>query len=86
MSTGLIEIMKRAALDANENAKPTDLRYGQVVSINPLRVQITTQFTIPQSMLVIPKRLIDSDPLMLNDRVALLRQSGGQSYFILDKI
>lgn len=57
MATGLIDIMKRAALDASDDAKFADLRYGTVVSTKPLKVQITNQFVIPGSMLVVPKHL-----------------------------
>ena len=57
MSTGLIEIMKRAALDATDNAQMCDLRYGKVISVSPLKVQITNQFIIPASLLVVPKQL-----------------------------
>lgn len=59
MPSGLIEIMKRAALDATDNAQMCDLRYGTVVSINPLKVQVTNQFTIPSALLVVPKHLTD---------------------------
>lgn len=102
MSSGLIAIIKRAALDAIDNAQMCDLRYGTVVSINPLKVQITNLFTIPEGLLVIPEHLtdhkveviIDGDTqtmtikglLKIGDKVALLRKQGGQSYFILDRI
>ena len=86
MATGLIKTIKKAALDAVENSKPTDLRYGMVVSVNPLKVQITTQLILPASLLIVPKRIREDDPLQENDRIALLRQKGGQSYFVLDKI
>lgn len=59
MSTGLIEIMKRAATDANEAGQPCDLRYGTVVSVSPLRIQVSHQFTIPESLLIVPKSLTD---------------------------
>ena len=125
MATGLIDIMKRAAMDANDNSKPTDLRYGTVVSASPLKVQITNQFVIPESMLVVPEHLTDYEvnvtvewetenksgggeeatafashnhaitgkkkmkvhnALESGDKIALIRQQGGQSYFILDRI
>ena len=57
MSTGLIEIMKRAALDATDNAQMCDLRYGTVTSVSPLKVKITSQFVLPQSLLVVPQHL-----------------------------
>lgn len=128
MSTGLIDIMKRAALDATDNAQMCDLRYGQVVSTNPLKVKVTNLFTIPESLLVVPEHLKDYEikittdgygwttdnksggseqaafashnhsinqsektikvhgALKVDDKVALLRKQGGQSYFILDRI
>ena len=139
MSTGLIDVMKRASLDAIDNAQMCDLRYGKVVSTSPLKVQITNLFTIPEALLVVPEYLTnhrvectysipgaslsgktavsedlknEDDPLAkhthtvtvsnedrtvttmvtvnnalkVGDKVALLRQQGGQSYFILDRI
>lgn len=102
MSTGLIDVMKRAALDAIENAQMCDLRYGTVVSVNPLKVKITNVFTLPSSLLIVPKHLTDYDvkmningeeqtvtvrnALKTGDKVALLRKQGGQSYFILDRV
>lgn len=59
MSTGLIDIMKRASIDAMDNAQMCDLRYGQVVSIKPLKVQVTNLFTIPEALLVVPEHLTD---------------------------
>lgn len=102
MATGIIDTVKRAAMEAMENDKPTDLRYGKVVSVSPLKVQVTNQFTIPSSMLVVPQHLtnyevsvtLDEDrkkmtihnALQVNDKVALIRQKGGQSYLILDRV
>ena len=67
MSTGLIEIMKRAANDANESSNPCDLRYGSVISTNPIKVQISHQFTIPGSMLIVPRMLTDYDVKVIID-------------------
>lgn len=102
MATGLVEVVKRAAMESMENAQLCDLRYGEVVSISPLKVKVTNQFTIPSSLLVIPEHLTNhtvsvsidfetkqmtiNNALKLGDKVALLRRQGGQSYFILDRI
>lgn len=61
MTTGLIEIIKRAAKEVYENDQPTDLRFGTVVSEKPLKVQVTNLFTIPESMLIVPKHLTDHE-------------------------
>lgn len=59
MASGLVEIMKRAAIDAYDNQQPTDLRVGTVVSVKPLRVQVTNQLIIPESLLIVPENLTD---------------------------
>ena len=59
MSSGLISVIKKAALDAVDNSQMCDLRYGTVTSVSPLKVQITTQLYIPSSLLVVPKHLTD---------------------------
>ena len=102
MSTGIINIIKKAALDAVENSQVCDIRYGEVISISPLKVKVTNQMILPQAVLVIPEHLtnhtvevtVDSDTktitinnaLKIGDKIALLRKHGGQSYFILDRI
>lgn len=57
MSTGLIDIMKRASMDAVDNAQMSDLRFGTVVSTSPLSVKITNLLTIPSSALIVPQHL-----------------------------
>lgn len=57
MSTGIIEIVKQAAKDVMENSQMCDLRFGTVVSTSPLKVQVTNQFTIPSSLLIVPEHL-----------------------------
>lgn len=59
MSSGLIDIIKRSAIDAIESQKPCDLRYGTVISTSPLKIRVTNQFIIPQSMLIVPQQLTD---------------------------
>ena len=102
MSTGLIKAVKQAAIDAVENGQPCDWRTGIVTSVNPLKIQVTPQFILPQSVLVVPKHLTKEEitltfgdetktitihkDLANGDKVALLRQKGGQSYLILDRI
>ena len=132
MTTGLIDIMKRAAIDAVENNKPCEIRYGTVISTSPIKIQITSDLILPSSVLIIPEHLTDyetkisfdnpavlqvlttwdmsenpeteSEPaklsfkkkqphnitiynaLKVGDKVALLRQSGGQTYFVLDRL
>lgn len=124
MGRSLIGGIKLASENIRANSQPTDLRYGTVVSINPLSVRISAELTLPQSTLVVPQHLTNytvgvsvnwttenksggsgeasfsshnhsisggksitiNNALKVGDKVALLRQEGGQSYFILDRI
>lgn len=124
MSTGIIQIIKQASLEAVENGQPTDLRQGVVVGVNPLKIKITQQLILSENVLIVPQHLTNytlnvkvdwntndksggsgegsfdshnhalsgtktitiNNALQLNDKVALLKQKGGQSYFVLDRI
>ena len=137
MSHGIATLIKQAAIEAMENGQPTDLRTGIVISDNPLKIQITPQFILPESALIVPRHLTDykvtvsfnwdtdyagghshtyvcaeggtnttdnesnhahniksveekeltiHNKLQQNDKVALLKQKGGQFYYILDRI
>ena len=102
MSTGLLEIVKRAAMDTIDNAQMCDIRTGEIVNVSPIRVQVTNNFILPQSVLIVPQSLTNhqvevmingetqimavNNALKVGDKVALLRKQGGQSYFILDRI
>ena len=57
MSSGLIQLFKQTALDAMENSQVCDLRFGEVVSIEPLKIKVTNQLTIPSSLLFVPEHL-----------------------------
>lgn len=59
MSTGLLDIMKRTSMDAISNAQMCDLRYGTVVSIDPLKIRVTNVLTLPESLLVVPQHLTE---------------------------
>lgn len=57
MSTGLVDVIKRASLDAVESQKPCDLRFGTVISASPLKIRVTEQFVLPESTLIVPEHL-----------------------------
>ena len=129
MSTGAIDIIKRAARELNDRDKPCDLRYGTVISTSPLKVRITQELILPESVLIVPEHLTDHEieitvrsdydwntqsesggsgdaefashnhditlsrrkmfihgALKKDEKGALIRQSGGQYFFILDRI
>ena len=76
MSTGLIDIIKRSALEAVESKKPCDLRYGTVVEASPLKVRVTNQFVLPSSMLIVPESLTDHE-VKVSTMFTTKNKSGG---------
>lgn len=119
--------IKELAKQVNDSGNPADLRYGTVTKINPLEIHITSTFTLPAELILVPQHLTDYEvpittsgygwvtnstsggsgdaqyashshsinqsrrtvmvhnALKVGDRVALIRESGGRKYFILDR-
>lgn len=90
MSTGLIEIMKRAAIDAQEAGQPCDLRTGVVKTVSPLSIQVSSQLILPEGLLIVPRNLTDyTIPVSLNWNTESIgdhshnysgKDSGGDNY------
>lgn len=81
----LLQIIKKAAVEAVEASNPAKVMYGTVVAASPLSIRIEQRFTIPNAFLTLTKNAYDSG-LKTGDRVILLREQGGQNYIVLDKI
>ena len=77
MSTGIIDIIKRVALNAYEATQPVGLYFGKVISTNPVKIQVGEHLTLPQEFLVINGTVFEGD------EVSLIRCQGGQKYVVL---
>lgn len=123
MSSGIIEIVKVAAMEAIANSKPCELKTGTVISVKPLRIRVSNDLTLPEAVLIVPQRLTDytieisgksanvfsvegntlfiqdgdsadestetitvHNSLKIGDNVILIRNQGGKSYYIADRI
>lgn len=102
MNRSLSGAIKTATQNFMNDSQMCDLRYGTVVSVSPLKVQVTNLLTLPSSVLIVPKSLTNhvmsikidgntknitiNNALKVGDKVAMIRKTGGQSYYILDKI
>ncbi len=104
MVKSLGDAIKRLSLNAVEAAGKVDVRYGTVVSVFPLKIQLTPDFILGADILMLPDRLgtrrvdmtdVSGDledvtwlihsGLNIGDNVALIRESGGGKYYVLDK-
>ncbi|MCP1149834.1 MULTISPECIES: DUF2577 family protein [Bacillus] len=86
----LSDAIKRLAVDAVDAQSPTDLILGDVVSVSPLSVRLNEndKLIIPEELLIWPARLDEGedDELEEGDSVMVLAMTGGQTFYILDKV
>ena len=74
-----IQVIKKAAADVYAQMKPADICTGVVASADPLTVRLPSGLELPADLLV----TVGSPELTAGASVAVLRQSGGRSYYIL---
>lgn len=75
-ATDLIRIMKKAALDVVDASKPTAIRFGKVISINPLKIKIEQKITLTEQFLILTRNVTDYKVYMTVDHVTE-NKSGG---------
>lgn len=59
LTPSLVEGIKRAALDAVENSKPTAIMLGVVESISPLSIRIDQKSVLEANELLLTKNVVD---------------------------
>lgn len=86
---GIIRVMKELAVPGSDS---TDIVYGVVTSINPLkirldRIEIVSDFILLSSM--VKKKLVNGillwDDLKVGETVVMIRANRGQLYYVLDR-
>ncbi|MFP3421783.1 DUF2577 family protein [Bacillus sp. SIMBA_154] len=86
----LSDAIKRLAVNAVDAQSPTELILGDVVSVSPLSVRLNEndKLIIPKELLIWPTRLDEDedDGLEEGDSVMVLAMTGGQIFYILDKV
>lgn len=55
----VVELVKKAALEAVEASKPVHLLYGQVISVTPLKIQVDQKTIYTEKMLVLTRNVTD---------------------------
>lgn len=55
----MIEIIKKAALDAFNEKAPTSILFGTVMNVNPLEIQIEQKMILGKEFLILTKNVID---------------------------
>ncbi|MDR4995406.1 DUF2577 family protein [Bacillus altitudinis] len=84
------DAIKRLAVNAVDAQSPMELILGDVVSVSPLSVRLNEndKLIIPEELLIWPARLDEGadDALEEGDSVMVLAMTGGQTFYILDKV
>ena len=58
-ANGLVEAMKKAALDAVEAEKPVNLCFGKVTRVSPLEINVEQKMTLGEEQLVLVRHVTD---------------------------
>lgn len=98
----LLNIVKRAALEAVDASKPCDFCYGKVTSAAPLKISVDQKMTLGAAQLVLARNVTDfqtaitidgekkqatvHNALQVGDEVVLVKKKGGQKYLVLDRM
>lgn len=77
MSSGIVDTIKKIAVNAFEASKPVNLLFGKVISVDPVKIQVGEFLTLTKEFLVINGTVAE------NDEVTLIRCQGGQKYVVL---
>lgn len=64
----------------------TDLRFGTVTSVSPLKISINTAMADLDASILLVTEQVSTSLLKNGDRVMLLRVLHGQKYIVLSKV
>lgn len=81
----LIQIIKKAAVEAVEASNPTKVLFGTVTNANQLAIKVEQKFTITKEFIVLTES-VKKNGLSVGNKVVLLQEQGGQKFIVLDKV
>lgn len=55
----IIEVIKKASMDAMEQGSPSNVLFGTVTNISPLEIQVEQKLVLTKEFLVLTKNVID---------------------------
>lgn len=58
-SNNFLEIIKRAAVEADEQAQPCDFLFGTVVSDSPLKIRVEQKLELGRAQLILTRNVSD---------------------------
>jgi len=86
VSQELLQIIKKAAMDAVETSNPMQIAFGTIESVNPLIVKIEQKASFEEFFLIQTETFKRYTDKKIGDKLVLIRMQGGQQYLILDRM
>lgn len=77
MSSGIINTIKEASLNAWKSTKPTEISFGEVISTEPLKIKVSSLLTLGK------KQCTLNGTVSQGSKVPILRVQGGQKYVVI---
>lgn len=84
--SSLIQLIKRAAVEAVEAAKPCDYRIGTVIDTSPLKIKLSQTIELEEDFLDLTQNVAKENALKKGEKVLMLRKAGGQRYAVIDRV
>jgi len=78
----MVELIKKAALDAVKESRPTSIVFGTVISIEPLKINVEQKLTLTSAQLILTHSVVDYDVDITVDHLTENRSGGsGEAAF-----
>ncbi len=55
----IIEVIKKASKEVEEQSSPSDVLFGTVINVNPVEIQVEQKLTLTKEFLIFTKNVID---------------------------
>ena len=72
-----LKVMKKAAFEAIEAHQPSDYRFGTVLSVSPLKIQVEQKMTLTAAQLVLTRNVTDFEINITVHNWSTENKSGG---------
>ncbi|MDP4152589.1 MAG: DUF2577 domain-containing protein [Bacillota bacterium] len=98
----MVQLIKKAAVEAVDNSMPAGVFFGEVTSTAPLKINVEQKMTLTENNLVLTSMVSDFDVKMtvnqieeaysvrlglsVGEKVILIRSQGGQKFIVLDRV
>ncbi|WP_315169487.1 DUF2577 domain-containing protein [Metaclostridioides mangenotii] len=81
----LVQALKKAAIEAVNEAQPMGCVFGLVTKKSPLNIQIDSKLNLTSTFLMLTETSKKID-YKIGNKVLLIKMQGGQKYIVIDRM